>query len=354
MRRALQLAARARGRTRPNPMVGCVIVGGRGPKAGQTLAEGYHHRAGLAHAEMDALGRLGRTAARGATAYVTLEPCNHQGRTGPCAEALVAAGVRRVVIGMRDPNPSVAGGGIERLRRAGITVELGVLESECRMLLRGWVRFVTTGRPWVTLKAAVTLDGRIAARGGDSEWVSGDASRKEAHRLRAAHDAILVGAGTVHTDDPELTTRTVRGADPIRVIVDGKLRISGRARALPAWIFTAKDAPVRRFPDGTEVVRLPGRGRVALARVLAELGARGIQSILVEGGGEIHGQLLDAGLVDEVAVFVAPKLIGSGGVPLLGSLLGPSKMAQAWTLESPTIKQLGDDVLIRGLVAGRG
>jgi len=342
MRRAIRLAARAEGRTRPNPMVGCVIVGA----SGKVLAEGYHHRAGQAHAEMDALGKV--QSAAGATVYVTLEPCNHQGRTGPCAEALVAASVKRVVVGMRDPNPRVPGGGVERLRRAGIAVEVGVLEAECRWLGRMWIHFMTTGLPWVTLKAAVTLDGRMAARGGDSRWVTGEAARKEAHRLRATHDAILVGAGTVRADDPELTVRSVRGIDPVRVVVDGKLGVGARARVLPALIFAANDAPVRRFPGETEVVRLAGRGRVSLAAVLKELGERGVQSVLVEGGGEIHGQLLAAGLVDEVALFVAPKLIGSGGVPLLGSLLGPSKMAEAWTLSSPVTKRLGDDVYIRG------
>jgi diaminohydroxyphosphoribosylaminopyrimidine deaminase/5-amino-6-(5-phosphoribosylamino)uracil reductase len=344
MREALRLAARARGKTAPNPLVGCVIVRG-----GRVLAGGYHHRAGDAHAEVDALSKL-RGRAPGATVYVTLEPCNHHGRTGPCTEALIAAGVARVIAGMRDPNPAVAGRGLYKLRRAGITVESGLLEGECRALNEAWIHWVTTGRPLVTLKAAVTLDGRIAAHGGDSRWVTGEPARKEAHRLRASHDAILVGARTVDSDDPQLTTRGVRGRDPLRVVLDGKLRISARARALPALVLTTRDAPAR--PDlerrGCEIVRLRGRGgRIELVAALEALGKRGIQSLLVEGGGEVHGQLLRERLADHAALFVAPKLIGSRGVPVAVAE-GPAEMSKAWKLQAVSYRRLGDDMLVRG------
>jgi diaminohydroxyphosphoribosylaminopyrimidine deaminase/5-amino-6-(5-phosphoribosylamino)uracil reductase len=356
MREALALARRAMGATRPNPMVGCVIV-----KRGEVIARGYHHRAGLAHAEVDALQKLPPGAARGATVYVTLEPCNHHGRTGPCAEALVEAGVARVVVGMRDPNPHVKGGGAARLRRAGVAVEIGVLEEECRALNRAWATWIATGRPWVTLKAAVTLDGRIAARGGDSRWVSGEASRLEAHRLRAAHDAILVGAGTVAADDPALTTRLPeaeakrrQAKNPQRVILDGRLSVDPARRAIPgAWVVTTVEAGARveaLRARGAEVIVLDGKGRVEPRALLEALGARGVQSLLVEGGGEVHGQLLGAGLVDEVVLFVAPKLVGSGGVPLLGSFAGPTAMAEAIALDGVTVRRLGDDVCISGRV----
>jgi diaminohydroxyphosphoribosylaminopyrimidine deaminase/5-amino-6-(5-phosphoribosylamino)uracil reductase len=351
MREALALAERARGHTSPNPMVGCVIVRG-----GWVLARGHHRRAGLPHAEVDALSAIGGRAP-GATAYVTLEPCDHVGRTGRCTEALIAAGVARVVAGMRDPNPRVDGRGIRRLRRAGISVEVGVLGEECRALNRAYTKWITTGRPLVTLKAAVTLDGRIAARTGDSRWVSGPLARQIAHRLRSENDAILVGARTVARDDPQLTTRLHRGRDARRVILDGRLSVPARARALPgALVFTCAADPTRTrrlTARGAEVVRLGGRGgRVPLPALLRELGRREITSLLVEGGGEVHGQLLSAGLVDEVVLFVAPKLVGAGGVPLL-AVPGPDKMADAWLLKGMTLDRAGEDLVVRGQVVPR-
>jgi diaminohydroxyphosphoribosylaminopyrimidine deaminase/5-amino-6-(5-phosphoribosylamino)uracil reductase len=350
MRQALGLAARARGRAAPNPMVGSVIV-----RDGRVIARGYHHQAGLDHGEVDALRKVGMHA-EGATVYVTLEPCNHTGRTGPCSEALIAAGVARVVCGMLDPNPHVSGGGIKRLRAAGIAVETGVLEDECRALNEAWLHFITTGRPLVTLKAALTLDGRLAARGGDSRWVSGEESRLEAHRLRDQADAILVGARTVEHDDPALTTRLPggRGKDPQRVILDGKLSLRAKAKAVPgAWIFATRDAPER--PDltarGAEIVRVRGKGgRVELRAMLEALGKRGVTALLVEGGGEVHGQLVEAGLADRVALFLAPKLIGAGGVPFLG-VPGPTRMASAFQLTGVSTRRLGDDILVTGAVA---
>jgi diaminohydroxyphosphoribosylaminopyrimidine deaminase/5-amino-6-(5-phosphoribosylamino)uracil reductase len=350
MRRALTLAARARGRTSPNPLVGCVIVGD-----GRVLGEGYHHRAGLPHAEVEALASVrDRRALRGATVYVTLEPCDHVGRTGRCTEALVRARVGRVVAAMRDPSPRVDGRGFRRLRAAGVRVASGLYEDEARALNRAYVKWVTTGTPFVTLKAAVTLDGRLAARGGDARWVSGEASRALAHRMRAEADALLVGAGTVRADDPRLTARVPGGRDPLRVIVDGALTTPPRARALPgALVFTTRAAPggaglTRR---GAELVRLAGaRGRVPLAAVLRELGRRGVTSLLVEGGGDIHGQLVAARLVDEVVLIIAPKLVGAGGVPLL-DLPGPTRMADAWRQAGVEVERAGDDLVVRGRLA---
>lgn len=348
MREAMAEGERARGRTSPNPWVGCVIVRGKA-----VIARGFTQPPGGAHAEAMALAAAG-SKAKGATAYVTLEPHNFQGRTPPCTDRLIAAGVKRVVVGVIDPNPRVDGGGVEQLRAAGIEVTLGVLGDACAEQLRGYLHFWRTRRPLVTLKAAVTLDGRLAARGGDSRWVSGEASRLEAHRMRDTMDAILVGAGTVRADDPSLTTRLPSGGrDPQRVILDGKLTISPRAKAVPgAWIVTTKDAPEanakRLVARGAEVLRLRGRaGRVALPALVDELGQRGVLTLLVEGGGEVHGAFLAAGLADRMVLFVAPKLVGAGGVPLIAAP-GPRKMADAWRLGALSTRALGDDILVAG------
>jgi diaminohydroxyphosphoribosylaminopyrimidine deaminase/5-amino-6-(5-phosphoribosylamino)uracil reductase len=343
MRRALALAARGRGTTRPNPMVGCVIARGD-----RIVAEGWHVRPGGDHAEVAALRKLDGKA-KGATAYVTLEPCNHTGRTGPCTEALLNAGVSRVVYAIKDPNPRVRGGGAARLKRNGVLVENGVCADDAAELDRGYLKWVTTGRPWVTLKAAVSLDGKIAARGGDSKWITGEGARREAHRLRAQHDAILVGAGTVTADDPSLTVRGVHGHDPQRVILDGKLRVSPRAKAIPgSWIFTTArggDALVKR---GATIVRMKGgKHGIAAAALLDELGRRQITSVLVEGGSEVHGMLVRAGVVDEVAIFIAPVLIGGDGIGLLAGI-GAASIAEAMRLERVDVKRFGDDVLVRG------
>ena len=349
MRQALRLALRARGRTSPNPLVGCVIV-----RDGRLLAAGFHKKAGGDHGEIAALRKLDMRAPR-ATVYVTLEPHNFHGRTPPCTDALIAAKVGRVVVAMRDPNPRVAGGGIRQLRRAGIEVTVGVLEDEARAINRPYLKWTATRRPWVTLKAAVTLDGRLAARGGDARWVSSARSRLEAHRMRDVSDAILVGAHTVRLDDPALTTRLPKGKgrDPRRIILDGRLTVPPGAQALPgALLVTTRDAPEARArrleARGAEILRLPGRrGRVQLGALLDELGRREILSLLVEGGGQVHGELLAAGLADELALFVAPKLIGAGGVPLIG-VEGPRKMADAWRLGAVSTRRLGDDILVVG------
>jgi diaminohydroxyphosphoribosylaminopyrimidine deaminase/5-amino-6-(5-phosphoribosylamino)uracil reductase len=363
MRRALALAERGRGDTRPNPVVGAVVVRG-----GRVLAEGYHHRAGEAHGEIDALGHLGGRAP-GATIYVNLEPCCHTGRTGPCTKALIAAGIRRVVVGCLDPNPRVDGCGVTELRRAGVRVDVGCLEAECREANRGFFVWVLEKRPLVTLKAAATLDGFIAAADGAREWITGPEARRAAHELRAPHDAILVGAGTVRADDPHLTVRlpklTVRlGASartskpyPRRVVLDGRLSLLPRAQVLrraprtpPTLVIGARGAEPRRVRAleraGAEVVLLPpGRGgRLALGRVLAELGRRDIQSLLVEGGAQLHGALIDARLVDRVAIFLAPKLIGAG-VPIAQGR--GASVAEALPLGPLAVQSLGADLLVR-------
>ena len=355
MRRALALARRGAGTTRPNPMVGAVIVRG-----GRILAEGFHRRPGLAHAEVDALAKLaGR--APGATVYVSLEPCDHLGRTPPCTEALLAAGVARVVVGVRDPNPRVDGRGIRRLRRAGVHVDVGCLEAECRALNRAFFMWVTGKRPLVTLKVAATWDGFIAdgraRRAPAPAWLTGPAARLQAQALRGTHDAVLVGAGTVRADDPLLTDRRPkrpRHPQPLRVVMDGRLSIRPWARVVatagetPTLILGARGAPAARTRSltaaGAQVALLPGRGgRFSVAALLAELAKREVQSVLVEGGAEVHGAFIAAGLVDRVALFLAPRLLGGG----LGVAAGRGlPLAQALHLGPPRFRRIGDDLLL--------
>ncbi len=330
MERALALAERGRGTTNPNPVVGAVIVRG-----GRIVAEGFHRRAGQAHAEVNALGAL-RGGARGTTLYVTLEPCNHTGRTGPCTEAILAARPVRVVVGCRDPNPIVDGRGIARLRRAGLRVDVGCLEDECRAAIAGYAIWVREHRPLVTLKAAATLDGFIAEtaprRRRAPVWITGEQARRAAHQMRAAHDAILVGAGTVRADDPQLTVRLPGGRAalaPLRVVLAGRRSLPKRARVLDGA------AP-------TLTIRDPS-GRVALKPALEVLAARGIQSLLVEGGAAIHGAFIAAGLVDRVALFLAPKLMG-GGLPVASGANLP--VARALPLGPISVRFLGPDLLL--------
>jgi diaminohydroxyphosphoribosylaminopyrimidine deaminase/5-amino-6-(5-phosphoribosylamino)uracil reductase len=359
MRLALGLAQRARGQTRPNPMVGAVVV-----KDGRVLARGYHHRAGEAHGEMDALAKLAFRAP-GATLYVTLEPCNHRGRTGPCAPAVLRAGVRRVVVGCRDPNPRVKGGGLALLRRGGVRVEVGCLEAECQALNRAFFHWVTERRPLVTLKVAATLDGFIAPATpptGEVHWITGAAARQVAHELRAEHDAILVGAGTVVADDPQLTARGVPGAAldrPLRVVLDGRLRTPPTAKILrtggaPPLVIGAHGrredpalgARIRRLERaGAEVLLLPAGpdGHLPLDQVLRLLGEREIQSVLVEGGSHVLGAFIAARLVDRVAWFLAPRLAGAGVTVVQG---GGLDWRAPIVLGPPTTRLLGGGDLL--------
>lgn len=341
MRRALALAERGRGTTRPNPVVGAVVV-----RAGRVIAEGFHARAGEAHAEVNAFARLKGGGARGATLYVTLEPCSHTGRTGPCTEVVAAAGVARVVVGCRDPNPLVDGRGIRRLRRAGIRVDVGCLEADCQAANRAYAVWIREHRPLVTLKAAATLDGYIAdaERGSRPKgrrapaWITGPEARRLAHELRAAHDAVLVGSGTVIADDPRLTVRRSGGrsapdAAPLRVVLVGGRRLPTATRILR----DGSTAP-------TEVITGPGRSRPDVRRALRFLAkARQVQSVLVEGGATIHGALIAAGMVDRVAIFVAPRLLG-GGVPIARGADLP--LARALALGPISIRSVGRDLLL--------
>jgi diaminohydroxyphosphoribosylaminopyrimidine deaminase/5-amino-6-(5-phosphoribosylamino)uracil reductase len=349
MARALSLAARGLGRTHPNPAVGAVVV-----RRGRIVGEGFHRRAGAAHAEIVALRAAGRRAA-GATLYVTLEPCTHFGRTPPCLERVVAAGVARVVIGIRDPNPRVRGRGVSGLQRAGVAVTVGTLAAECRELTAGYLSWIRRGRPLVVLKLAASLDGRIATVTRASRWITHAPARRRVHELRNRLDAVMVGAGTVRADDPRLTCRLRGGRDPIRIVVAGRLRLPVGARLLrpgsraPTWIVTASDVSRRRAAAltsaGIEVIRLPGHGRVRVASMLRELGRRGVTSVLVEGGATLAAELLRARLVDRVVLFLAPLLIGGDGVPLVGPL-GAREPARALRLLDLRAERLGPDLVV--------
>jgi diaminohydroxyphosphoribosylaminopyrimidine deaminase/5-amino-6-(5-phosphoribosylamino)uracil reductase len=355
MQMALELAAKGRGATSPNPMVGAVLV-----KAGRVVGQGYHEAVGRAHAEVNAIADAGGQAA-GATMYVTLEPCNHTGRTPPCTDAVLGAGISRVVVAMADPNPDVAGGGIERLRQSGVAVTTGVLEVEATRLNAAFVTFVRTRRPWVVLKWAATLDGRIATRTGHSRWVTGVAARREGHLLRNSLDAILVGVGTVIADDPRLTARLDGQAarDPLRIVLDTHLRTPLDARLLrldsqaQTLIICADDAPADRrralLDAGVEVASAPVRdGRIDLDALVAFLGARGITSVLIEGGSRVIASALSAGIVNRAVLFYAPKIMGGDdGFPVCRGR-GPDTMDGCLRLVDWQVRRCGDDLLVEG------
>jgi len=355
MQRALDLAAKALGRTSPNPAVGAVIVRG-----GRVIGEGFHRRAGLPHAEVEALQRVNGTV-RGATLYVNLEPCAHHGRTPPCAEALIAAGLKRVVVGIVDPNPLVRGRGLRRLRQAGIAVTTGILREECERLNEDFAVFIRTGRPLVTLKLAASLDGRIATASGDSHWISGERSRRLVHELRNRVDAVLVGAETVRVDDPQLTCRVRGGRDPLRVILDGRLTISPAARVCtqrstaPTLVVTTAESgqgEKKRLLEqqGVEILCLPGdHGRVSLRPLLEALGRRGVKHVLIEGGGQVAAAALAEGVVDKVLFFYGPLLLGSESRPMIGPL-GIDRVAAGLKLHTIGLDRLGDDVLVTAYV----
>lgn len=350
MRQAIALARRGLGRTSPNPPVGAVVVAG-----GRVVGRGWHQAPGAAHGEAAALTAAGRRA-HGATLYVTLEPCNHQGRTGPCTEAILAAGVRRVVFGARDPNPRVRGGGAARLRRAGLDVVGGVESVACEQLVAPFTSLVQRGRPLVTLKLAASLDGRIATRTGASRWISGPQARQLVHRWRDEMDAVLVGIGTVLADDPQLTCRRAGGRDPLRVVVDSRLRIPLTARVLtkkaaPATLLASVTSQGRKLAAlrarGATVLPLPGRGgQVSLRRLLRALGQRGVASVLLEGGATLAASALREGLVDRLCLFLAPTLIGGDGRPMLASL-GVGRLAAAPRMRILATERVGDDWLLQ-------
>lgn len=356
MRLALEEAVKGVGRTSPNPAVGAVLVRG-----GRIVARGYHKKAGTPHAEVVAIEAAG-SKARGADLYTTLEPCDHYGRTPPCSLAILQAGIRRVFCGSADPNPLVNGKGVARLRRAGVEVVTGVLRDEADALNRPFFKYVTLGMPYVTLKAAITLDGKIATATGDSRWVTGEPARERVHRLRDQVDVVMVGANTVRVDDPQLTTRLPGGAgrDAVRVVVDSHLRLSpdrkvfakGGPRTVLATLEPADGKKARRFTErGVEVWTVKGRGgRVDLRDLLKRLGKAGLLHVLVEGGAELYGSMLRQRLADELMVFIAPKLIGERGLSWTGDL-GVREMAKALKLADVSVESVGEDLLVRARLA---
>ncbi|MBR4642061.1 MAG: bifunctional diaminohydroxyphosphoribosylaminopyrimidine deaminase/5-amino-6-(5-phosphoribosylamino)uracil reductase RibD [Selenomonadaceae bacterium] len=352
MREALKLARNAEGRTSPNPLVGAVVV-----KDGRIIAQGWHRKAGTPHAEIHALNMAGELA-KGATLYVTLEPCSHFGRTPPCARAIVDAGIKKVFAAMKDPNPKVAGRGFEILQSAGVEVEVGLLEEEAQKLNEIFIKWVTKNLPFITMKFACSIDGKIATVAGESQWISCEASRKFTHHLRDINDAILVGVGTVLADNPSLTTRLVEGKNPVRVIVDSNARTPLDSKVLDksarTIIATTSNAPPEKISAlkncGVEIIFAGGGERVDLKILMQALAEREITSVLVEGGGTINFSLLRAGLVDKVLAFVAPKIIGGKNSLTAVEGAGFEKLSDAVTLKNITVQNFGEDILIGGYV----
>lgn len=351
---ALELARRGEGLTRPNPPVGAVVVAG-----GRLVGQGYHRKAGGPHAEVYALRQAGRQAS-GGTLYVTLEPCSTWGRTPPCTDAILAAGVKRVVVATGDPNPRHRGRGLSLLRRAGVMVTRGVLETEAARMIRPFAAWMGLGRPWVTLKLAMTLDGRIADADGCSRWITGSAARQAVQALRRASDAVMVGAGTAIADNPSLLPRPARGRSPWRVIVDSAGRLpttatvltdESRQRTLVATTERCSAARRRGYERaGAHVLRLPAIGeKVSLPALMAALHERQIMRVLCEGGGELAAGLLQAGLVDEIVLFVAPKVLGGGAVNAVGGAGWPLAAAPEFVMES--VERFGEDVGLRYLAS---
>lgn len=348
MKRALALARR--GHTSPNPMVGAVVV-----RDGVIVGEGFHPRAGEPHAEVFALNEAG-SLAEGADLYVTLEPCSHFGRTPPCADAVVKAGIRRVFAAMVDPNPQVCGTGIRRLRDAGIHVEIGMMEAEACELNRGFIKRTTTGMPFVLWKAAMSLDGKIASNSGDSRWITGERSRKEVHKLRNEHDAVITGIGTVLADDPELTVRGIRGAvNPAIVVVDSRASTPLTARVLKSdadvFIVVTGHADRERIKGledaGATILMIPEADeRVDLRALMARLAEAGINTLMLEGGGELAASMLGAGLIDRGMIFVAPKIIGGRDAKTIVEGDGVEMMADALNASNLRTRRFGEDITL--------
>jgi len=360
MQQALALAEKGCGWTSPNPMVGAVVV-----KDGQVVGRGYHQRAGGPHAEVHAIDDAGEQAC-GATIYVTLEPCNHFGRTPPCTRKILDAGIRRMVVAMTDPNPGVEGGGNQTLQDRGIEVVTGVCEKKARTLNEAFTTWITTGRPFVILKCAATLDGRIATRTGDSRWVTGPASRRHVHRIRHSVDGILVGVETVKKDDPSLTTRLEgdAGSDPTRIILDTHLSMPATAKMLnqtsdaPTWVICGPDAPENQKAvleaAGAQVIRAAVKnGRIDLSALMEQLGRMEIGSLLIEGGGRVIGSALAAGIVDKLCLFYAPKLLGGDdGIPMCRGA-GPERMQDSIAVLDLEVFRFDDDVMLQGYLKPR-
>ena len=355
MQLALALAEKGSGWTSPNPMVGALVV-----KNDRIVGRGYHQRAGGPHAEVNAIDDAGARA-RAAALYVTLEPCNHVGRTGPCTHKILQAGIRRVVVAMADPNPAVQGDGSRYLQERGVEVVTGILETPARRLNENFVTWVTTGRPFVIVKCAATLDGRIATRTGDSRWVTGPAARQYVHQMRHRVDGIMVGVQTVKNDDPSLTTRLdgQTGSDATRIVLDTHLSIAPAARMLhqaspaPTWVVGGPTAaPDRRRAleqVGARVITAALQaGRIDLVALLPQLGAMGITSLLIEGGAAVTGAAFAAGIVDKVCFFYAPKVLGGDdGIPICRGP-GPDRMRQSTPIHDLSVSRFGPDVMLQG------
>jgi len=354
MTRAIELAQN--GDPSPNPHVGCVIADGD-----TIIAEAFHEAAGLDHAEIAALRAAGESA-KGKTLYVTLEPCNHEGRTPPCVDSILAAGIARVVIGCKDPNPNVPGGGIDRLREAGVEVVEGVLEKDAGAVIRPWKKFITDGASYLSLKLAVSLDGRIATRTGASKWITCPESRTRVQALRARHDAVMIGINSVLADDPRLTVRDIPGRNPVRVVVDSKLRLPlnsqlvATAREVPSCVLTTTEGPRAAeealVEAGLAVIRVPAtaEGRCDMRVGLRELAAREVVSVLLEGGAELAGTALAGMLADEMHVFIAPILLGPRGRPGAVDWAGPESPSDAPRIDPSVWELCGTDAYVSGPV----
>ena len=358
MEHALALASKARGRTSPNPLVGAVIV-----RDGEIVGEGYHQKAGEAHAEIHALNQA-KGLADGATMYVTLEPCCHWGRTPPCTDSLIRARLSNICVAMMDPNPRVAGKGIGQLEKAGMFVQVGICEEESRKLNEVFIKYITTQCPFVVLKSAISLDGKIATASGESQWITSEASRLKGHEIRAQVDAILVGIGTVLQDNPSLTARIAerQNNDPIRVVVDSHARTPLGAKVFnpdsssDTLIAVTENAPSEKVgalkSTGADVLTIEEKdGRVCLRSLMRELAQREITSVLIEGGGEINAAALQARIVDKLMFFVAPKLIGGKDAPGPIGGVGIPRLAEAYELRDVMTSQIGADVLIEGYLS---
>jgi diaminohydroxyphosphoribosylaminopyrimidine deaminase/5-amino-6-(5-phosphoribosylamino)uracil reductase len=344
---ALDLAEKGRGCTSPNPMVGAVVV-----RDGVIVGRGYHRRAGEDHAEVIALRAAGERAA-GATLYVTMEPCCHQGKTPPCTDAVIRSGVRQVVAAMTDPNPKVCGGGFACLNHSGRECITGVLEERARKLNEAYIKYITSGIPFVTLKLAITLDGRIAARDGSSRWITGPEARKRTHLLRSWSDAVMVGSGTVLADDPQLTVRDAEGRDPLRIVLDSRLRVPPDARVFSdnrVIVVTADSSDPNTIAErerrGIEVWKIGSGDRIPISETLTRLGSRQITSILCEGGGTLASSLIREKQADKLMLFIAPKLLGNG-IDAFGDI-GVSSIGESLILRGMETETMGDDLLVTG------
>ncbi|MEW6162010.1 MAG: bifunctional diaminohydroxyphosphoribosylaminopyrimidine deaminase/5-amino-6-(5-phosphoribosylamino)uracil reductase RibD [Nitrospirota bacterium] len=352
IKRALRLAAKARCMTSPNPMVGAIIV-----KNGRTISEDFHRRPGTPHAEALAIEKAGENA-RGSTLYINLEPCCHtEKRTPPCTEAIISAGIKEVVIAMTDPNPKVSGRGISELQKAGIKVRSGILENKAERLNEAYIKYMTTGKPFVILKIAMTLDGKIATPEGQSKWITSEKARKMVHRLRGSVDAIITAIGTVKADDPELTVRIKDGKNPRRIVIDPDLEISLNAKVLkvpPPTIIIAKKSAVEEkkktlFNKGVQIIEYKGE-KLNLHWLMRRLGGREITSVLIEAGSSMNAHALEEGIVDKVIFFIAPKIIGGReSFPAVG---GKSfrRLEEAYRLKDVKVRRVGEDILIEGYI----